>query len=47
MIPEMVGFTLLLHAFITMAIGLPIFLISLFFRIRIEEQVLKKKFEAY
>jgi isoprenylcysteine carboxyl methyltransferase (ICMT) family protein YpbQ len=47
MIPELVGFAILLHAFITLAIGLPLFLISIFFRIRVEEQVLKKKFEAY
>jgi isoprenylcysteine carboxyl methyltransferase (ICMT) family protein YpbQ len=37
----------MLHAFITLAIGLPLFLISLLFRIRVEEQVLKKKFAAY
>jgi isoprenylcysteine carboxyl methyltransferase (ICMT) family protein YpbQ len=47
MIPELVGFSIMLHAFITLAIGLPLFLISLFFRIRVEEKVLKKKFEAY
>jgi isoprenylcysteine carboxyl methyltransferase (ICMT) family protein YpbQ len=47
MIPELVGFSIMLHAFITLAIGLPLFLISLFFRIRVEETVLKKKFEAY
>jgi isoprenylcysteine carboxyl methyltransferase (ICMT) family protein YpbQ len=47
MIPELVGFSIMLHAFLTLAIGLPIFLISLLFRIRVEEQVLKQKFEAY
>jgi len=47
MIPELVGFTILLHAFVTLAIGLPIFLVTLYFRIRIEEQVLKNKFETY
>jgi isoprenylcysteine carboxyl methyltransferase (ICMT) family protein YpbQ len=47
MIPELVGFSIMLHAFITLAIGFPLFLISLLFRIRVEEQVLKKKFEAY
>jgi len=47
MIPELVGFTIMLHAFITLAVGLPLFLISIFFRIRVEEQALKKKFEAY
>jgi isoprenylcysteine carboxyl methyltransferase (ICMT) family protein YpbQ len=47
MIPEMVGFAIMLHAFITLAIGFPLFLISLLFRIRVEEQALKQKFEAY
>ncbi len=47
MIPELIGFPIMLHAFVTLAIGLPLFLISLFFRIRVEEQVLKQKFEAY
>jgi isoprenylcysteine carboxyl methyltransferase (ICMT) family protein YpbQ len=42
MIPEMVGFAIMLHAFVTLATGLPLFLISLLFRIRVEEQVLKK-----
>ena len=47
MIPELIGFPLLLHAFVTLAIGLPVFLISIFFRIRVEERVLSQKFEAY
>lgn len=47
MVPELIGFCILLHAWITLAIGVPLFLISLFFRIRVEEQVLKNKFEAY
>ncbi len=47
MIPELVGFTIMLHAFVTLAIGLPLFLISIYFRIRVEEQVLKQKFAAY
>jgi isoprenylcysteine carboxyl methyltransferase (ICMT) family protein YpbQ len=47
MVPELIGFTILLHAWITLAIGLPLFLISLAFRIRVEQQVLKAKFEAY
>lgn len=47
MIPELVGFTILLHAFFTLAIGLPLFLISVYFRIRVEEQVLRQKFAAY
>jgi isoprenylcysteine carboxyl methyltransferase (ICMT) family protein YpbQ len=47
MIPELIGFTIMLHAFVTLAIGLPLFLISIAFRIRVEEQALKTKFEAY
>jgi isoprenylcysteine carboxyl methyltransferase (ICMT) family protein YpbQ len=47
MIPELVGFAIMLHAFVTLAIGFPLFLITLYFRIRVEEQVLKQKFEAY
>ena len=47
MIPELIGFPIMLHAFTTLAIGLPLFLITLLFRIRVEEQVLKNKFEAY
>jgi isoprenylcysteine carboxyl methyltransferase (ICMT) family protein YpbQ len=47
MIPELVGFSIMLHAFLTLAIGLPIFLITLYFRIRVEEMALKGKFEAY
>lgn len=47
MIPELIGFAIMLHAFVTLAIGFPIFLITLYFRIRVEEQVLKNKFEAY
>ena len=47
MIPELVGFTVMLHAFVTLSIGLPVFLITLYFRIRIEEHVLKNKFQAY
>lgn len=46
-IPELIGFSIMLHAWITLAVGVPLVLISLFFRIRIEEQVLKNKFEAY
>ena len=47
MIPELIGFCIMLHAFTTLLIGVPLFLISLVFRIRVEEQVLKNKFEAY
>jgi isoprenylcysteine carboxyl methyltransferase (ICMT) family protein YpbQ len=47
MIPELVGFSIMLHAWITLAIGLPIFLITLYFRIRVEEWALKGQFEAY
>ena len=47
MVPELIGFSIMLHAWFTLAIGVPLFLISLVFRIRVEEQVLKNKFEAY
>jgi isoprenylcysteine carboxyl methyltransferase (ICMT) family protein YpbQ len=47
MVPEVIGFSIMLHAWYTLAIGVPLFLISLFFRIKVEEQVLKNKFEAY
>jgi isoprenylcysteine carboxyl methyltransferase (ICMT) family protein YpbQ len=47
MIPELIGFPLMLHAFVTLAIGLPLFLITLYFRISVEEQALKSKFAAY
>lgn len=47
MVPELIGFAIMLHAWFTLAIGVPLFLISLVFRIRVEEQVLKNKFEAY
>ena len=47
MIPELVGFSIMLHAWITLVVGMPIFLISIYFRIRVEEWALRGKFEAY
>lgn len=46
-LPELVGFMLSLHAFYTLAIGLPLYLISLVLRIREEEVVMGKEFKAY
>ena len=47
MIPELIGFPLMLHAFVSLSIGLPLFLITLYFRISVEEQALKSKFATY
>lgn len=47
MTPELIGFAIMLHAWFALAIAVPMFLISLVFRIRVEEQVLKNKFATY
>ncbi len=46
-LPELVGFLLTLHAYWTLAIGLPLYLISLAVRIREEEVVMKQEFSSY
>lgn len=46
-LPELAGFVLLLHAGWTAAIGLPVYLISLWLRIRLEEKVMGEQFAAY
>lgn len=46
-IPELIGFALALHAFTTLAIGLPVYLVILFLRIRQEERVLREAFSSY
>lgn len=46
-IPELVGLALALHAFGTLLIGLPIYLIVLRARIRIEEKVMRENFSDY
>lgn len=44
-LPELVGVALLCHAWYTLAIGLPIYLIPLFVRIRQEEKAMKDLWE--
>lgn len=46
-LPELIGFALTLHAFWTLAIGLPIYLIPLITRIRQEEAAMRARFAAY
>lgn len=46
-LPELVGLSLVFHAFWTLAIGLPLYLIPLSIRIREEEAVMKKQFRNY
>jgi isoprenylcysteine carboxyl methyltransferase (ICMT) family protein YpbQ len=46
-LPELVGLSLVFHAFWTLAIGLPLYLIPLSIRIREEEAVMKKQFRGY
>lgn len=46
-LPELVGFALALHAFVTLAVGLPLYLVSLGLRIRLEERVMREEFAGY
>jgi isoprenylcysteine carboxyl methyltransferase (ICMT) family protein YpbQ len=46
-LPELVGLTLTVHAFWTLAVGIPIFLIPLTIRIRQEEQAMREAFPEY
>ena len=46
-IPELVGFALTLHAFATLIVGLPLYLIPLVLRIRQEERVMHDTFVGY
>jgi isoprenylcysteine carboxyl methyltransferase (ICMT) family protein YpbQ len=46
-LPELVGFALVLHAYYTLIIGLPLYLIPLIIRIRQEESAMRAKFAAY
>ena len=45
-LPELVGFALVLHAYYTLIIGLPFYLIPLIIRIRQEESAMRAKFAA-
>jgi len=46
-LPELVGFALTLHAFATLIIGLPLYLVPLILRIRREEAVMRGAFAEY
>ncbi|MET0637525.1 MAG: isoprenylcysteine carboxylmethyltransferase family protein [Chitinophagaceae bacterium] len=46
-IPELVGIALVFQAWYTLIIGLPLYLISLFIRIKQEEKIMKEKFRDY
>ena len=46
-LPELVGFALALHAWWTLAIGLPLYLVPLVLRIRQEEQAMAGRFPDY
>lgn len=46
-LPELVGFALALQAWSTLVIGLPIYAVVLFLRIRQEEEVMRRHFPAY
>lgn len=43
-LPELVGFALTLHAFVTLLVGLPLYAIPLFIRIRQEEAAMGERF---
>ncbi len=45
-LPELVGLALMLHAFLTLAVGLPIYLIFLIIRIRQEEAAMSELFRT-
>lgn len=47
LLPELIGFALVLHAFNTLWIGLPLYLIPLIVRIRQEEAAMRARFPAY
>jgi isoprenylcysteine carboxyl methyltransferase (ICMT) family protein YpbQ len=46
-LPELTGFALALHAYATLMIGLPLYLIPLISRIRQEEAAMREKFNTY
>lgn len=46
-LPELTGFALALHAFGTMLVGLPVYLIPLAIRIRQEDRVMRARFAGY
>jgi isoprenylcysteine carboxyl methyltransferase (ICMT) family protein YpbQ len=46
-LPELIGLAVVLHAFITLVIGLLIYSVPLIIRIRQEETAMRKRFDAY
>ena len=46
-IPELIGFALVLQAYGTLIVGLPVYLVVLRLRIRQEEEVMRGRFTAY
>jgi isoprenylcysteine carboxyl methyltransferase (ICMT) family protein YpbQ len=46
-LPELIGYALSLHAYATLLIGIPIYLVPLTIRIRQEERVMREVFAAY
>lgn len=46
-LPELVGFALAMHGFVTLLAGLPLYCVLLWRRVRQEEDAMKEKFSAY
>lgn len=46
-LPELAGFALVLHSYVTLAVGLPLYLVPLVIRIRQEERIMRERFAAY
>jgi len=46
-LPELIGYALTLHAFVTLVIGLIVYAVPLLLRIRQEEAVMRQTFAAY
>lgn len=46
-LPELIGLALALHAWMTLAIGLPLYAIPLAIRIRQEERAMRDRFDGY
>ena len=46
-LPELIGFALMLHAYTTLIVGLPLYLVPLVIRIRQEERAMRERFSAY
>ncbi len=46
-LPELIGFALAMHGFATLLVGLPLYCIPLWRRVRQEEEAMREKFDAY